>query len=168
MDNKALLAALQERADQCAAAKASGSELPRVSEFIGECLLKIATHLSYKSNFVNYTYRDDMISDGVENSLTYLDNFNPTLYTNPFGYFTTIMAFAFIRRIQREKKMTYVKYKMLEKALIDSQGNDGIMMPTDTSTLTFDNVNDFITSYDEYNAKRRERRKLSKEKVKVD
>ena len=66
--------------------------------------LKIANHLSYRPNFINYTYRDDMISDGIENCLQYLDNFDPNKSNNPFAYFTQIIYYAFVRRIQKEKK----------------------------------------------------------------
>ena len=77
---------------------------PRVPYYIGDCIMKIATHLSYKPNFVNYTFREEMISDGVENCLQYIDNFNPQKSNNPFAYFTQIIYFAFLRRIQKEKK----------------------------------------------------------------
>jgi len=76
---------------------------PAVPDYIGECFLKIANHLSYRPNFINYTYRDDMISDGIENCLQYLDNFNPRKSNNPFAYFTQIIYYAFVRRIQKEE-----------------------------------------------------------------
>ena len=75
--------------------------------------MKIATHLSYKPNFINYTFREEMSSD-VENCLQYIDNFNPDKSRNPFAYFTQIIYFAFLRRIQKEKKYLYTKYKASE------------------------------------------------------
>lgn len=95
------------------------------------------------------------------NCLTYVNNFNPDKSSNPFGYFTTIMAYAFIRRIQREKKHTYIKYRMLEKAIID--GAAEFDMPVDSSMLTFDNVTDFIKGFEDYTTRRRDRRKRAKE-----
>ena len=83
--------------------------IPPVTNYIGECFLKIATHLSYRPNFINYTYRDEMISDGIENCLQYVKNFNPEKSSNPFAYFTQIIYYAFLRRIQKEKKQTHVK-----------------------------------------------------------
>ena len=88
-------------------------EKPLVSDYIGSCFLKIANHLSYRPNFINYTFRDDMISDGIENCLQYLHNFNPDKSNNPFAYFTQIIYYAFIRRIQKEKKQVTIKHKML-------------------------------------------------------
>ena len=89
---------------------------PPVSNYVGECFLKIATHLSYRPNFINYTYRDEMISDGIENCLQYAQNFNPEKSKNPFAYFTQIIYYAFLRRIQKEKKQTHVRNKIIEKS----------------------------------------------------
>ena len=82
---------------------------------MGECFLKIANHLSYRPNFINYTYKDDMISDGIENCLQYVANFNPDKSDNPFAYFTQIIYYAFIRRIQKEKKQTEIKQRLIQK-----------------------------------------------------
>jgi hypothetical protein len=166
VDNQKFLKDLTAYRKACITAKKKGKERPRMSEYLGECFLKIATHLSYKPNFVNYTFRDDMISDGIENCLVYVHNFNPEKSKNPFGYFTQIIFYAFIRRIQREKKHTYIKYKLLEKALIDGNTHehaaDGGSMQQDSSMLNFDNVQDFITRYDDMTGKRRDRRKFTK------
>ena len=96
-----------------------GLPKPKVPDYIGECFLKIATHLSYKPNFVNYMFREDMICDGIENCLQYIDNFNPEKSTNPFAYFTQIIYYAFLRRIQREKKQLEIKAKILERSGFD-------------------------------------------------
>ena len=92
---------------------------PKVPDYIGECFLKIATHLSYRPNFVNYMFKDDMICDGIENCLQYIDNFDPSKSTNPFAYFTQIIYYAFLRRIQKEKKQLDIKNKLLEKSGFD-------------------------------------------------
>ncbi|SVB36923.1 uncharacterized protein METZ01_LOCUS189777 [marine metagenome] len=110
VDNKKFLQAMIEWKDGCV-----GEEQPPVTNYIGECFLKIATHLSYRPNFINYTYREEMISDGIENCLQYLSNFNPEKSNNPFAYFTQIIYYAFLRRIAKEKKQTHVKNKMIEK-----------------------------------------------------
>ena len=114
VDNKKFLQAMIEWNDEC---KKKGEQVP-ITNYIGECFLKIATHLSYRPNFINYTYRDEMISDGIENCLQYVKNFNPEKSKNPFAYFTQIIYYAFIRRIQKEKKQGHVRNKMIEKILI--------------------------------------------------
>ena len=92
---------------------------PRIPNYLGECFLKIATHLSYKPNFVNYMFREDMISDGIENCVQYIHNFNPERSQNPFAYFTQIIHYAFLRRIQKEKKQLEIKNKIIERTGFD-------------------------------------------------
>lgn len=113
VSNADFLVAMKAYREKVLEAAEAGEPKPRVPEYIGECILKIATHLSYKSNFIGYTYREDMILDGVENCLQYISNFDPTKSNNPFAYFTQIIYYAFIRRIQKEKKQTFIKNKMI-------------------------------------------------------
>jgi hypothetical protein len=119
VNNKEFLDAMMVYRQQVAVAIESDKTKPRIPNYIGECFLKIATHLSYKPNFVNYMFREDMISDGIENCVQYIDRFNPEKSTNPFAYFTQIIYFAFLRRIQREKKQLEIKNKILERSGYD-------------------------------------------------
>ena len=105
--------------NKCAIAKEKGLEPPLISNYLGDCFLKIATHLSYKPNFVNYMFREDMIGDGIENCVQYIHNFNPEKSTNHFAYFTQIIYYAFLRRIQKEKKQLEIKTKIIEKTGFD-------------------------------------------------
>lgn len=88
---------------------------PKIPNYIGECFLKIATHLSYKPNFVNYMFKDDMICDGIENCIQYIHNFDVTK-KNPFAYFTQVIYYAFLRRIAKEKKQLEIKTKIIERS----------------------------------------------------
>ena len=119
VNNRELLEALIVYRAKVANAKENDLPKPRITNYLGECFLKIATHLSYKPNFVNYMFREDMISDGIENCLQYLNNFNPKKSKNPFAYFTQIIYYAFIRRIQKEKKQTTIKHKLISEANYD-------------------------------------------------
>ena len=119
VNNKEFLEALVAYKVRVNAAKESGADRPIVPNYIGECFLKIATHLSYKPNFVNYMFREDMICDGIENCLQYIDNFDPEKSKNPFAYFTQIIYYAFLRRIQKEKKQLEIKQRVLEKSGYD-------------------------------------------------
>lgn len=114
VNNADFLAAIVEMKAKVKYAEENGLPKPQVSNYIGECILKIATHLSYKPNFINYSYRDDMILDGVENCIQYIDNFDPTKSNNPFAYFTQIIYYAFLRRIAKEKKQSYIKGKLIQ------------------------------------------------------
>lgn len=115
IDNKAFLAALIEHRQAVLAAKTANADLPPISNYLGDCFIKIARHLSYKSNFINYSYKDEMISDAIENCLAVVNNFDPAKSANPFAYFTQITYFAFIRRIQREKKQLQTKYRYIDQ-----------------------------------------------------
>ena len=136
VNNKEFLAAITEYRDKVIRAKEEEKPRPRVTNYIGECFLKIATHLSYKPNFVNYMFREDMICDGIENCLQYIDNFNPEKSQNPFAYFTQIIYYAFLRRIQKEKKQLEIKGKILERS-----GHDEVMH-TDSYDGTMYGMND--------------------------
>jgi len=120
VNNKEFLQAMIVYKKLCKEAEESGEEKPPVTNYIGECFLKIANHLSYRPNFINYTFRDDMISDGIENCLQYLSNFNPDKSTNPFAYFTQIIYYAFVRRIQKEKKQTIIKNRLIAEGNYDN------------------------------------------------
>ena len=120
VDNKKFLEAMIEYRNKCIKAEEKNRKKPDVTNYIGECFLKIANHLSYRPNFINYTYRDDMISDGIENCLQYMSNFNPEKSNNPFAYFTQIIYYAFIRRIQKEKKQMQVKSKLIQNAGVEN------------------------------------------------
>lgn len=138
VNNAEFLAALKEHKQKVREAEESGDTKPQVSNFIGECIVKIATHLSFRPNFINYTFRDEMISDGIENCLMYLDNFDPDR-GNPFAYFTQIIYYAFIRRIQKEKKQTLIKGKII------------MDMPFDQFELQdHDSEESFVSSYMEF------------------
>ena len=119
VNNKDFLDAIIQHKMALTSAKELDQPKPIISRYIGECFLKIATHLSYKPNFVNYMFREDMVSDGIENCVQYINNFNPTKSTNPFAYFTQIVYFAFLRRIAKEKKQLEIKNKILDQSGFD-------------------------------------------------
>ena len=119
VNNKELLEAMIVYRSKCAIAKEKGIDPPAISNYLGECFLKIATHLSYKPNFVNYMFREDMIGDGIENCVQYIHNFDPNKSNNPFAYFTQIIYYAFLRRIQKEKKQLEIKTKIIERTGYD-------------------------------------------------
>ena len=144
VNNKEFLQAMIEYKDKCEKAQKRGRKNPPVTNYIGSCFLKIANHLSYRPNFINYTFRDDMISDGIENCLQYLNNFNPKKSNNPFAYFTQIIYYAFIRRIQKEKKQSSIKYKMIEQAGID-----------EFATLPGDNNSEYKNQFLEFLTKKK-------------
>ena len=107
----------------------------RVPEYIGRCLYDIATKFSMKPNFYGYSFRDEMVSDGIENCLMYINNFDPDKSNNPFSYFTQIVYYAFLRRIMKEKKQSYIKHKLIQE------------MPTEAFELQDHDDSEFTSSY---------------------
>ncbi len=153
INNADFLQALIEYKEKSKEAKKNKSAPPAIPNYIGECFMKIAEGLSHKPNFINYTYRDEMISDGIENCLMYFDNFDETKSKNPFAYFTQIIYYAFLRRIQKEKKQLYVKYKATEQmGILDEME----MMEFDDGTTKqfelYDNIAEFIGNYEDARA----------------
>jgi DNA-directed RNA polymerase specialized sigma24 family protein len=116
VDNARFTEAVAEYVEEYKLAEEKGEQIPQMSNYIGECILKIATHLSRKANFVNYTYKEEMISDAVENCCNYITNFDIEKSKNAFAYITQICYYAFIRRITREKKQQKIKFKLIEEA----------------------------------------------------
>jgi len=124
VNNKEFLAALIRYQEDIEIARLQDKTKPVIPRYIGECFLKIANHLSFKPNFVNYMFKEDMISDGIENCVQYIHNFNPEKSRNPFAYFTQIIHYAFLRRIQREKRQLEIKNKIIEKSGYQEVFND--------------------------------------------
>lgn len=116
VNNKLFYEKLCEWKKTVVEAEDCGEKKPPVTDYIGSCFIKIAEGLSRKLCFINYDFRDDMIGDAIENCTLYAHNFSPTKSKNPFAYFTQMTYYAFLRRIQKEKKQMYVKYKLAEQS----------------------------------------------------
>ena len=148
VNNKEFLAALIKYREDKEIAEIQGKPKPPIPRYIGECFLKIANHLSFKPNFVNYMFKEDMISDGIENCVQYIHNFNPEKSQNPFAYFTQIIHYAFLRRIQREKRQMEIKNKILERS-----GYSEVF--TDDNNVDGGNYSDFNSIKDSVHSKLR-------------
>jgi hypothetical protein len=169
VDNKKLYQAIVEYRKVVKEKEELGQVIPPIPTYIGHCMLLIARRLSLKPNFANYSYREEMISDGVENCVCYFKNYNPDRYDNPFAYFTQIIYFAFLRRIQKEKKQLYIKHKTLENSIIHDElfdYNEGESMDIKASFIDLENENtsDFITAFENNLNKKRVKRKKGIEK----
>ena len=148
VNNADFLEALINYRTEIELAEKNGEEKPPLPDYIGECFLLIAQRLSYRPNFINYVFKDDMISDGIENCLQYVHNFNPDKSQNPFAYFTQIIHYAFLRRIQREKKQMEIKNKILERS-----GYEEVFV--DNNTLDGTNYSDYNSIKDNVHIKLR-------------
>ena len=157
IDNAKFLEAMKVWKELYNDAEEADEERPQVTNYIGECFLKIANGISYRPNFINYTYRSEMISDGIENCIQYIQNFDPEKSRNPFAYFTQIIYYAFLRRIQKEKKQLYVKYKSLENSQVMSELMINVPVgPVNTSGVSsigfaklYDNMSEFVYTFED-------------------
>ena len=160
INNPDFLQALVDYKEEQKRCKTNKLPEPPIPNYIGECFMKIAEGLSHKPNFINYTYRDEMMSDGIENCLMYFDNFDPAKSKNPFAYFTQIIYYAFLRRIQKEKKQLYVKYKATEQmGILDEfemlESEDG----TTRQFELYENISEFIENYEDAKKAKKEVKK---------
>lgn len=153
VDNKKLYSVILEYKEKVKQAESNNEPKPDIPNYVGQCVLLIAQRLSSKPNFVNYSYKEEMISDGIENCISYFDNFDPSKSDNPFAYFTQIIYYAFLRRIQKEKKQIYIRHKSMEHDMLynlhvefqNSEDGENYM----THELNADNVIEFIRSFEE-------------------
>ncbi len=156
-------------------AKDNGKKIPKVTNYIAQCFLRIAEGLSHKSNFIRYTYREEMVMDAVENCLKAISNYNIEAATrtgkpNAFSYFTQITWFAFLRRIAKEKKQQDVKMKYLtssgiENFLINENGDETSRQVAeffvDTLKTRIDRVKSIDNNLKEYDKTEKKKKKKS-------
>lgn len=138
-------------------AKVNHTELPKIPEYVGESILLIARKLATKSNFGGYSYREEMIGDGVENCLRYLHNYNPEKTKNAFGYLTLIMWRAFVRRIQREQQESYTRHKMILnnsdvfESILDEMGSSML------DSVSLEKSSEIVRTFEERMIKKKEK-----------
>lgn len=151
----------------CQESKEKGTLSPRISNYIGECIMLVAENLAKRPNFCNYSFIDEMKSDAIENCVKYIYNYNPYAYKNPFGYFTKIAWQAFVRRIQSEERQLYIKIKNMENSFIfDELYAEGAYSDGHQVSLTdldYDKTNQFVLDYEERLTKKREASKMKLE-----
>tara|TARA_R100001163_G_C5044372_1_gene181883 strand:+ start:583 stop:1119 length:537 start_codon:yes stop_codon:yes gene_type:complete len=163
VDNKQLYAVMVEYKKAVNESEESGDIKPQIPNYVGRCLLQIANRLATKPNFANYTFKDDMISDGIENCVSYIHNFDPEKSNNPFAYFTQIIYYAFLRRIQKEKKQLYIKHKSLEQSVLFNSLVEGDDMGIGNNVeIGSDYMNDFVKNFEAKEVKTKEKRKQAK------
>ena len=166
VDNVKFLEEIKKYKIACKDALSEGLEKPRISEYIGNCIYLIAENLSHKPRFMNYSFRDEMVSDAIENCFLYFDNFDSDKYSNPFAYFTQIIYYAFHRRINKEEKNRYIMYKKFQESILDTSDASLMIDYEDNhliSTTMYDNINESIKSFEAREAIKKEKRKLNKE-----
>jgi|TARA_B100000959_G_C14966335_1_gene617894 DNA-directed RNA polymerase specialized sigma24 family protein len=160
VNNEQFLIVMRDYRENYLKSKDDETTPPQIPDYAGECFLKIAERLSHRPNFINYAFREEMVSDGIENCVMYASNFNPEKSTNPFAYFTQIIYYAFLRRIEKEKKQLYIKYKTMDEfsSLEDNSdmaamsAKESASVVSGASPMTADkraSIYDFIHAFEE-------------------
>lgn len=165
VDNKKFYQAIVDHKHKSQAAVLIGKQVPRLSDYIGECIWKIANHLSYKPEFINYSFREEMVDDGIENCLMYFNDFDPDNYQNPFAYFTQITYFAFVRRISKEEKLRYTTYKFFHDTIITGGGSEFLIDADDKHLLpnqVYNNISEFMEKFEKKEKEKKLKRKEAK------
>jgi hypothetical protein len=166
VDNKKFYDEILKHKERVKLAKEKGIEEPRLPNYIGECIYKIANKLSNKPCFINYSFREEMVSDGIENCILYFNDYNPDLGKNPFAYFTQVIYYAFLRRINKEEKNRYIIYKNFQETIINN-GHAALLTDSDNNHLMsapiYDNINEFMERYERKEEIKKEKRKIAKE-----
>jgi hypothetical protein len=148
-------------------------EIPKVPDYVALSFLKIAEGLSHKSNFIRYTYREEMVMDGVENCLKAILNYNLEAATrtgkpNAFAYFTQICWYAFLRRIAKEKKQQDIKLKYISQSdaetFLENPNGDSVSQTSGAAFIDMlkgriDKVKEFDTEVKKYAKKEKTKRK---------
>ena len=165
VNNQELYAAIVEYKKKCQTFKDAGKEIPRIPNYIGECIWKIANKLSTKPCFIGYSFREDMIGDGIENCILYFHDYDPEIGKNPFAYFTQVIYFAFIRRINKEERNRYTVYKNFQETILNN-GHESLLTDSDDNHVfsadLYDNINEFMKKFEKKESVKKEKRKNAK------
>lgn len=166
VDNKKFFDEIVAYKQKVAEARDRGLEEPRIPEYVGECIYKIAENLSTKPCFINYSYREEMVADGYLNCIQYFRDYDPVKGQNPFAYFTQVIYYAFLRRIYNEERNRYTIYKNFQETIIGNHGSENLVDGDDNHLLPtqmYDNINDFMSRFEKKEAAKKEKRKQVKE-----
>jgi hypothetical protein len=168
VDNQKFFAEIVEYRKKLTAAREEGKPDPRIPDYIGSCIWKIAEKLSTKPCFINYSYREEMIGDGIENCFLYFKDYDPEKGQNPFAYFTQVIYYAFLRRIYKEERNRYAMYKNFQENVLSM--NDTSLFRDESDNMVvpvqmYDNINDFMEKFERKEKIKKEKRKQSKESL---
>ena len=164
VNNKDFLEAIVEYKRVCDEARLRSKQIPVIPNYIGECIFHIAKRLATRPNFSGYAFKEDMIMDGIENCLKYIEKFDPEKSSNPFAYFTQVIWFAFLQRIAKEKKFLYTKLKSSQSMLSLGQTHTGGEDIHLNLTIEADYIDTFIQDFEDKLVKDKEKSRVSAEK----
>ncbi len=162
VDNEKMYAALVDYTAAVKVADEAGVKHPRVSNYIGECFMKICSRLASVYQFCNYTYKDEMTDRAIEACLRKVLSFNPEKSANPFSYFTQTAYYSFLNTLEVEKQQTYIRYK----AMTDRMATDGYdlaqedvheiqQVETENEDFSLEHIQTFVDAYEKKKFKKK-------------
>jgi hypothetical protein len=158
IDNKLFLEDIKRYHLKLAEHKRLGKPAPPIPPFSSRCILLLAERIASMTSFVNYSYSDEMMDDAIENCVLYFDRFDPTKWDNPFAYFSTVVQYAFMRRIKKEEKERYTICKFFDTTLIGTE-SEALLLDENNRLIhatTYDNILEFINNFEERERKAKE------------
>lgn len=150
VDNKEIHQLFVAHKKKVEAALEAGEEMPRACDGIGQFFIDISKGVCSRANFVNYPFKEDMILDGIENCVMALNNYDPDKFDRPYAYFTKVVWWSNLRKIEREHKQLYVKFKSLQNAVLENtlvEGEDENFQYDDV-TLDNDKMTPIINKFE--------------------
>lgn len=169
VDKKEFYERICDHKKACREAKRLKKPAPKISNYLCNCIMLIAENLSHTPKYASYPFRDEMVQDAIENCIMYFNNFNEKKYKNPFGYFTQFCIYAFWRRIAKEKKQLYIRYKVAQQSgLTEEVGSDESENGSVSQTQLYDNIQDFIKEFEKKEVERKNKNKTKKVKTKLE
>lgn len=164
VDNKKFYSEIVKYHEACEVARSNGKQEPRINDYIGGCIYKIANNLALNSNFIRYSYKEEFIEDAIENCFMYFNGFDHKKYNNPFAYFTQISYNAFRRRIKKENRARYTRYKYLQEMIVST--DNSLMVDGDDNHVMSPQLNDYMNQFiKDYEEKEKENKNKQKEKA---
>lgn len=175
VNNKEFYTAIVEYRQKLNYARENNLPEPKIPDYIGECIMKIAQRLSTKPCFLSYSFRSEMVSDAIENSFLYFHDYDPDYNPNndpdykpnPFSYFSQLAFFAFLRRIAKEERIRYTLYKSFQQSIIDSGLDHSLFVDADDNNIMpkqmYANINDFMKRFEDKEEQKKLKRKQKKQ-----
>lgn len=170
VDNKKFYECIVNYKAKLKEARAAGKIDPQIPDYAGECIMKIAENLARHYRFSGYSFKDEMILEGIETCIKYFDRFDETKYNNPHTYFTTICWQANIQRINIERKNRYILYKSFEREIVHSENGERFLQENSDIIPEgmYDNIGEYIEVYEKQEEEKKQKRaeKLREKRVK--
>ena len=123
VNNREFTLALDDYSRACKKAEEEGKTKPQMNNYLGGCIMKMSNRLANSPRFSGYSYKEEMIHNGILAAVKYAHRFNGDKFDNGFAYVTQILFSHFIITIKNEKKKYETNLKLIQEAEVGVMGN---------------------------------------------